>query len=245
MKDHRAVRRLVILLVLAVLSATACGTVKNFAQGYIQFPRQAVRSLFERMEQDLSLPDYIPMDSKLPGPLPGFEVSEGASHALQTGCPTVPAWWPVGVACAQESASPLPSPTSLPPNPEGALLKELKGMIEVREALLSRRDREPLILDWLRKEIVGEASSGQLVFIVDRKEVDREILARVANENDDRQIIMRGMTKAVISVNGVQIDERNILAQIPATQREFAAVRRRLSPQGTWVQLPDGQWVKK
>ena len=118
-------------------------------------------------------------------------------------------------------------------------------MVEVREALLSRHEREPLILDWLRKEIIGEASAGLLVFIVDRKEVDREVLARVANENDDRRIIMRGMAKAVISINRVQIDERNIAAHIPATQKEFSAVRRRLSPKGTWVQLPDGQWVKK
>lgn len=245
MKDYRAIRHLVILLALVFLAATACGSVKNFAQGYIQFPNLAVRSLFERMEQKLSLPDYIPLDSKLPGPLSGSQVSEGPPQSSEAGCPNVPVWWPVGVACAQESPPPLPSTTSLPPDPEMALLEELKGMVEVREALLSRHERAPLILDWLRKEIIGEASAGLLVFIVDRKEVDREVLARVANENDDRRIIMRGMVKAVISVNRVQIDERNIAAYIPATQKEFSAVRRRLSPKGTWVQLPDGQWVNK
>lgn len=241
---HRpVVRRLFSFLILAALAAAACTTIKNFNQGAVHFPKQAVRAVFTRLEQNLSIPDEGPPTSGLKKvPLEREALIQDSPSSL--GCPGVPSWWPVGVACAQEQTPPERAIT-LPHDIEGALLTELRHLIEVREALLSRRQREALIIDWKKKEIIGEAKDGQLVFLFDRKEVDREILARVANENDDRQIIMRGMVKAVLAINVVESDERNISAQIPATTHEFAAVRLRLSPEGTWVQLPDGQWIKK
>jgi hypothetical protein len=118
-------------------------------------------------------------------------------------------------------------------------------MPELREALSSRKSREPFIREWKKDEIIGEAKDGRVAFITDRREVDREILARVSNENDDRRIIARAMATAVVTINGVEPVEKLIIAQMPATWRELAAVRRRLSLPGTWIQLPDGQWVKK
>jgi hypothetical protein len=229
---------------MAVLALAACTSVKNFAQGSIRFPKQAVRSLFHRMEQNLALPEgALPPASGLQT-VPSAEEASLLGPSSSPGCPAVPAWWPVGVACAQEQAPQVVEAT-FPHDPEGALLTELRQMIEVEEALHSRRQRDALTSDWKLKGIVGEAKDGQLVFLIDRKEADREILARVANENDDRQIIMRGMAKAVLAINAVEADERNILALTPATIREFSTVRRKLAPEATWVQLPDGQWVKK
>jgi uncharacterized protein YdbL (DUF1318 family) len=139
----------------------------------------------------------------------------------------------------------LPSIPILPVDPQQALLDELRGMVEVREALLSRRQRMALVLQWKREGIVGESRDATLVFLMERGQVEREVLARVANENDDRSILMRAVAKAVVIINGVEPSKRNIVSQIEATKKELAAVRRRISPEGTWVQLPDGQWIKK
>lgn len=237
------VRSLFFLLCIGVLALAACSSVAEFASGYVTFPKEAVRAVFESMEADLSLPGE-PLRGLGPNQSPA---AGGASSSLGSGpspsCPQVPFWWPVGVACAQEARVPM-VPT-LPEDPHQALLDELKGMVEVREALLSRRQRKDLVEDWKRGGIVGEARDGNLVFLTDRGQVDREILARVANENDDRSILIRAVSKAVVIINDVEPSERNISEQIDATRREFAAARRRISPGGTWVQLPDGQWVKK
>ncbi len=230
--------RLLSVLAATALILVACGTAyrysaKTFSKvvsGGVTFPKQAVRAVFERMEKNLSVSGESP--SVL-----------APTHRPTTGCPTVPAWWPVGVACAQEERA--DRETTFPADPAGALQTHLRDMVEVREALLSRRKRQPLVLDWKRQGIIGEAKDGLLVFLTDRSKVSREILARVANENDDRQIIIRAMARAVVAINGVETSETMVSSQFEATRREFAAVRLRLSPVGTWVQLPDGQWIMK
>ena len=143
-------------------------------------------------------------------------------------------------ACAQEAHRP-----SLPPDPEQALLDELRHMPEASEAMQSRREREKLILGWKKADLIGEANDGRVVFLKGRRDVDREILAQVANENDDRLILVHAMANAVVAINGVEPTERLITGQLQATRRAFTTVRRRLSPTGTWIELPDGQWVRK
>ena len=224
------------LSALAALGMVACAVIT----GRVQFPNQAVRAVLERLETE---PSLLGQTSSAVEGLTSRRIgaTAGLEPTVDPNCPKAPRWWwPVGTACAQEANRP-----TLPPDPELALLEELSRMPELREALSSRKIREPFIREWKRDEIIGEAKDGRVAFITDRREVDREILARVSNENDDRRIIARAMATAVVAINGVEPVEKLIIAQMPATWRELAAVRRRLSLPGTWIQLPDGQWVKK
>ena len=235
--------RLFRLLAIVTLGLAACsstvGYVSRYVSGTITFPNEAVRAVFERLETNPSVLDNLP-----PAPEPKAAPRDGGTsgHGPQApnGCTSPPTWWPVGVACAQEVQR-----ARLPEDPEWALLKELAGTTEVKEAVRSRQPRRPLIKKWKNAGLIGEGRNGLVIFLMDRREVDREILARVANENDDRLIIMRGMAKAVVAIHGIEPSEKQVLAQMPAAQRESATVRRRLSARGTWVELPDGQWVKK
>ncbi|MCH7923196.1 MAG: DUF1318 domain-containing protein [Nitrospinae bacterium] len=223
------------LSALAALGMVACAVIS----GRVQFPNQAVRAVLERLETE---PSLLGQTSSAVEDLTSRRIgaTAGLEPTVDPNCPKAPIWRLVGTACAQEATRP-----TLPPDPELALIEELSRMPELREALSSRKIREPFIREWKRDEIIGEAKDGRVAFITDRREVDREILARVSNENDDRRIIARAMATAVVAINGVEPVEKLIIAQMPATWRELAAVRRRLSLPGTWIQLPDGQWVKK
>lgn len=234
------IRRMLIFAALSALVLLACSRAARYVQrqvaGEIQFPKEAVRTVFNRLETEPSL-----IDSVLPGPRPTSSLSPPAQAAP---CPSSPPWWPVGVACAQEGKEPVIRPT-LPEDPTQALLDQALHTPELREAMLSRYARGDRTLQWKQAFIVGEGSDGLLAFLKDRKEIDRTVLAQVANENDDRQIIIRAIAEAVVLINGVFLREDLILGQIAPTRREFTAVRRSLSPSGTWIQLPDGQWVEK
>ena len=224
------------LSALAVLGMVACAVIT----GRVQFPNQAVRAVLERLETE---PSLLGRTSSAVEGLTSRRIgaTAGLEPTVDPNCPKAPIWWwLVGTACAQEVSRP-----TLPPDPELALIEELSRMPELREALSSRKSREPFIREWKMDEIIGEAKDGRVAFITDRRDVNREILARVSNENDDRRIIARAMATAVVTINGVEPVEKLIIAQMPATWRELAAVRRRLSLPGTWIQLPDGQWVKK
>ena len=223
------------LSALVALGMVACAVIT----GRVQFPNQAVRTVLERLETE---PSLLGQTSSAVEGLTSRRIgaTAGLEQTVDPNCPKAPTWWLVGTACAQEVSRP-----TLPPDPELALIEELSRMPELREALSSRKIREPFIREWKRDEIIGEAKDGRVAFITDRREVDREILARVSNENDDRRIIARAMATAVVAINGVEPVEKLIIAQMPATWRELAAVRRRLSLPGTWIQLPDGQWLKK
>ncbi|MEE9518667.1 MAG: hypothetical protein V3V93_00245 [bacterium] len=223
------------LSALAALGMVACAVIT----GRVQFPNQAVRAVLERLETE---PSLLGRTSSAVEGLTSRRIgaTAGLEHTVDPNCPKAPIWSLVGTACGQEVSRP-----TLPPEPELALIEELSRMPELREALSSRKSREPFIREWKMDEIIGEAKDGRVAFITDRREVDREILARVSNENDDRRIIARAMATAVVAINGVEPVEKLIIAQMPATWRELAAVRRRLSLPGTWIQLPDGQWVKK
>lgn len=224
------------LSALAALGMVACAVIT----GRVQFPNQAVRAVLERLETE---PSLLGRTSSAVEGLTSRRIgaTAGLEPTVDPNCPKAPIWWwLVGTACAQEVSRP-----TLPPDPELALIEELSRMPELREALSSRKSREPFIREWKMDEIIGEAKDGRVAFITDRRDVNREILARVSNENDDRRIIARAMATAVVAINGVEPVEKLIIAQMPATWRELAAVRRRLSLPGTWIQLPDGQWVKK
>ncbi len=235
--------RLFAVTALAALGVVACsamvGRVQTAVTGRIHFPTEAVRAVFERLDTEPALLGRTSSSAE-PERAQAASGPSALEPTVASVCPTVPGWWPVGSACAQEAHRP-----SLPPDPEQALLDELRHMPEVSEAMQSRREREKLILGWKKSDLLGEANDGRVVFLKGRRDVDREILAHVANENDDRLILVRAMANAVIAINGVEPTERLITGQLQATRRAFTTVRRRLSPTGTWIELPDGQWVKK
>lgn len=119
---------------------------------------------------------------------------------------------------------------------------EIRSMPEVVEAFRRRGQRVGIINKMASQGKVGEGNNGLLVV---RGNLTREELEAFSAENSDRQIIVRGMAKAILKINNLDITQENISRVLPQAAEQFAAVRREEAKPGWWVQLPDGRWVRK
>ncbi|GIW46694.1 MAG: lipoprotein [Deltaproteobacteria bacterium] len=119
---------------------------------------------------------------------------------------------------------------------------EIRNMPEVVEAFRRRGQRVGIINKMAAQGKVGEGNNGLLVV---RGSLTREELEAFRAENSDRQIIVRGMAKAILKINNLDITQENISRVLPQAAEQFAAVRREEAKPGWWVQLPDGRWVRK
>ena len=111
----------------------------------------------------------------------------------------------------------------------------------VLEAFANRKFNADDVEDFKRDGLVGESSSGYLTLHPTPKYEDdpdyRALVDRIlAEENDDRGIIMQRIVEINSTVNPLDQD---------AVARVFAGMNQDASPPGTWIQLEDGRWVKK
>ncbi|HDI52440.1 DUF1318 domain-containing protein [candidate division KSB1 bacterium] len=111
----------------------------------------------------------------------------------------------------------------------------------VIQAIKNRKFNKDDIDEFKRLEIVGENNRGFLEIIHPEKIAQDVTLAKrvqeiVAEENRDREIII----DRVLEINpNLKDTDRKQVCSI------FAKMNRENSEPGTWIQLPDGQWVKK
>jgi uncharacterized protein YdbL (DUF1318 family) len=105
---------------------------------------------------------------------------------------------------------------------------------EVVKASDSRRQRRPALREWKGKGCIGENNQGLLV-ARPGEACGPEVASLIRAENADRQIIYDAFVK-----------ENKIPAtDIPRVQSAFAKARQDRSRPNDWVQLDDGQWVRK
>lgn len=220
------VRLISALGLVGLLVFSACVTIN------IYFPAKEVKAAYKSLEEELLKPG--PEPSPQPKPKPegrlredwGPEKMESSVSRLQSLVFHLPEAWAQGDLSRQ-------------------INEEVKRMPEVVEAYrrMGQRLRE---IDRLRSQgIVGEGRDGRLALRMDRSQVSPGDLTLIDQENKDREIVILGMTKAVLKVTG-QTGSPATLNQARSQAAElFAHLRQETAKPGWWIQLPDGTWQKK
>jgi hypothetical protein len=90
---------------------------------------------------------------------------------------------------------------------------------------------------------VGEANNGLLV--VREKTLSPSDKRIVDIENKNRKTVMEGMAKAIVKINRLPLNDKNLNQVRPQAIEQFAAIRRDSAKKGWWIQDASGNWSKK
>ncbi len=142
---------------------------------------------------------------------------------------------------AQSGPTPAPSPAPAPPpaSTSGGRTVDVRPTIDTRtpevvKATESRRERRPELREWKNRGCIGETNQGTVV-ARPGEGCGAAAAALIRAENADRAIIY-----------GAFMKENNIpAADRPRVQSAFAKARQERSRTNDWVQLADGQWIRK
>jgi uncharacterized protein YdbL (DUF1318 family) len=105
---------------------------------------------------------------------------------------------------------------------------------EVVKATESRRQRRPGLREWKSRGCIGETNQGLLVSRPGEG-CGREVAELIRDENADRQVIYDAFMK-----------DNNIPTSDTARVRSaFSKARQERARPNDWIQLDDGQWVRK
>ena len=131
-----------------------------------------------------------------------------------------------------------PAPSASPAAPGGSQT-EVRATIqtrspEVAKASESRRQRRPTLREWKNRGCIGETNQG-LVVARPGEACGPEVAGLIRAENADRQLIYDAFMK----------ENKIPASDIPRVQLAFAKARQEHSRPNDWVQLDDGQWVRK
>jgi uncharacterized protein YdbL (DUF1318 family) len=137
------------------------------------------------------------------------------------------------------TAQPGPAPAAAPAPASSGQTTEVSPRIttrspEVVKATQSRRQRRPALREWKDRGCVGETNQGTVV-ARPGEGCGAEAAALIAAENADRQVIYDAFMKE----NKIPASDRS------RVQSAFAKARQERSRANDWVQLEDGQWVRK
>jgi uncharacterized protein YdbL (DUF1318 family) len=98
-------------------------------------------------------------------------------------------------------------------------------------------------IDRLRSQkLVGEANTGFLTPLV---KLGRRDALLMNDENHDRSVVILGMAKAILKINHLPTNKKNLDKVYPQAAAQFAKLRRSRAKPGWKIQLPDGKWVVK
>jgi hypothetical protein len=123
------------------------------------------------------------------------------------------------------------------------ITETIKKMPEVIDAYRRMGGRLEEI-DRLRDSgVVGEGNNGLL--LNRSNSLSEEERKLIQNENEDRKIVMKGMAKAIVKINGLPDNESNIKQVMPQAVKQFVSVKREKAKSGWWIQDDDGKWYKK
>ncbi|MBI3325269.1 MAG: DUF1318 domain-containing protein [Nitrospinae bacterium] len=206
--------------VVSLLLLSACVTVN------IYFPAKDVKDAVKSLEEELLKPTSEPRSGQEPKRKSHLQSDERSTLLLNRFKIFVVEAWAQGTRSQQ-------------------INEELKGMPEVVEAYrrMGQRLHE---IDGLRSQgMVGEGRDGRLTLRVDRSLVSPADSALIEQENEDREIVITGMVKAVLKINKLEASGANLDRTRPQAADLFASIRRDGAKPGWWIQLPDGTWQKK
>ncbi|HWQ68708.1 MAG TPA: DUF1318 domain-containing protein [Patescibacteria group bacterium] len=217
---------LVILTLSTLLSFAACANITV----NIYFPEKDVKSAYKSLEDELlQQPSKKEKDA-----VPAQPPTSGLRQGRQPLVAVIRAWQMtlVSEAMAQDDLS-------------RRITQEIKSYPEVITAY--RRIGQRLArMDQLRDQgLVGEAKDGKAVLRASPPQVGETETALLREENQDRELVINGMTKAILKLtqqDGRSANPTEAKAQATDT---FASIRRDAAHPGWWVQLPNGTWTRK
>ena len=103
------------------------------------------------------------------------------------------------------------------------ITEKIRSMPDVIEAYKRRSQRLTTIKQMLSQGLVVEGSQGLLV---QKGSLTPGQTQAFNAENADRQIIIRGMARAIVEINNIEPTPENIEKVLPEAARQFASVRR-------------------
>lgn len=103
------------------------------------------------------------------------------------------------------------------------ITQKIRNMPDVIQAYKRRSQRLSVINNMLSNRLVVEGNQGLLV---KKGSLTPEQTQAFDAENADRQIIIRGMARAIVEINNIEPTPENIDKVLPEAARQFASVRR-------------------
>jgi len=215
MKNFKTFTRTILPFMIVFFFSCAVITVN------IYFPAREVEKAYENLEDQL-MKKGPAQPQKGPSKSPSGD-SSGPQSLLN------PSTWFVQTAYAEDSLY-------------KQISRHIMKMPEVVNAYRRMGKRLQTINQLRNKRLVGESNSGLLSPL---KRLNRNQALAMKDENHDRSIVILGMAKAIIEINHLKINKKNLDKVYPKAAAQFAELRRRRAKPGWKIQLADGKWVVK
>jgi len=190
----------------------------------IYFPAHDVEKAYENLEDQLMNPSsgkHLPQQQQTP---------EKKKNGEDTNSFLNPGSWFIQKAYAGDD------------DLAAKISQYIMKMPEVVNAYRRMGKRMPQIDRLRSQKLVGEANSGFLTPLV---KLGRQDALLMKDENHDRSFVILGMAKAILKINHLEINKKNLDKVYPQAAAQFAKLRRSRAKPGWKIQLPDGKWIVK
>ncbi|HML95125.1 MAG TPA: DUF1318 domain-containing protein [Thermodesulfobacteriota bacterium] len=201
------------LLLAASFYAASCATITV----NVYFPAEEVREAYSSLEEE-----FLEQPSAQPTPPPAARPTPGPQSRGK---------YPDKPVLSERKVIVLKKEVSLDfgeyawaqGNIAQQITEKIRSMPDVIDAYKRRSRRLATIKQMLSQGLVAEGSQGLLV---QKGSLSPEQTQAFNAENSDRQIIIRGMAKAIVEINNIEPTPENIEKVLPEAARQFASVRR-------------------
>jgi hypothetical protein len=201
------------LLLAASFYAASCATITV----NVYFPAEEVREAYSNLEEE-----FLEEPAPQPSPAPGAKPTPGPQSKYK---------YPDKPVLTERKVIVLKKEVSLDfgeyawaqGNIAQQITEKIRSMPDVIEAYKRRSQRLTTIRQMLSQGLVVEGSQGLLV---QKGSLTPDQSQAFSAENADRQIIIRGMARAIVEINNIEPTPENIEKVLPEAARQFASVRR-------------------
>lgn len=201
------------LLLAASFYAASCATITV----NVYFPAEEVREAYSNLEEE-----FLEEPAPQPTPAPGAKPTPGPQSKYE---------YPDKPVLSERKVIVLKKEVSLDfgeyawaqGNIAQQITEKIRSMPDVIQAYKRRSQRLTTIRQMLSQGLVVEGSQGLLV---QKGSLTPDQTQAFSAENADRQIIIRGMARAIVEINNIEPTPENIEKVLPEAARQFASVRR-------------------
>jgi len=201
------------LLLAASFYAASCATITV----NVYFPAEEVREAYSNLEEE-----FLEEPAPQPTPAPGAKPTPGPQSKYK---------YPDKPVLSERKVIVLKKEVSLDfgeyawaqGNIAQQITEKIRSMPDVIQAYKRRSQRLTTIRQMLSQGLVVEGSQGLLV---QKGSLTPDQTQAFSAENADRQIIIRGMARAIVEINNIEPTPENIEKVLPEAARQFASVRR-------------------
>ena len=201
------------LLLAVSFYAASCATITV----NVYFPAEEVREAYSSLEQE-----FLEQPPAQPAPPPAAKPTPGPQSMKSYPDKPVLSERKV-IALKKEISLDFGEYAWAQGNIAQQITEKIRNMPDVIQAYKRRSQRLAAIKQMVSQGLVAEGDQGLLV---QRGSLTPEQTQAFSAENADRQIIIRGMAKAIVEINNIEPTPENIEKVLPEAARQFASVRR-------------------